>query len=131
MFFGRGKEGKRGAERERKKRKSESSRFFFLRKSKKSRKSQKSQNSKKRRKKLTRKVRDRVRDVVVGHREDRELRDRAGAALDAAGALVDGREVGVPVFGKVAIFCEVWMSKEGGKKERKPQPRKTRPRKNF
>ena len=39
-------------------------------------------------------------DVVVGHREDRELRDRSGPALDAACALVDGREVGVPVWKK-------------------------------
>ena len=43
------------------------------------------------------KVGDRVRDVIVRHGEDRQLRDGALAALDAAGALVDGREVGVHV----------------------------------
>jgi hypothetical protein len=57
---------------------------------------EKSQTKQKR--SLTCQVRDRVRDVVVGHRQDRELRDRAGAALDAPCALVDGREVGVPVL---------------------------------
>ena len=38
-----------------------------------------------------------MRDVVVRHRQDRQLRDAAAPALDAARALVDGREVGVHV----------------------------------
>ena len=48
---------------------------------------------------VARQVGDRVRDVVVGHREDGELRDGTGAALNAAGALVDGRQVRVHVAG--------------------------------
>src|SRR6056297_2963627 len=47
-------------------------------------------------------VGDRVRDVVVGHGEDRQLRDRALLALHHAGALVDPREVGVHVAGIAA-----------------------------
>ena len=53
-------------------------------------------------------VGDRVRDVVVGHRQDRQLRDRALAALDAAGTLVDGREVGVHVAGIAAATRDLF-----------------------
>ena len=42
-------------------------------------------------------VGDRMRLVVVGHGDDRDLRDRAALALDAAGALVERREVGVEI----------------------------------
>ena len=38
-----------------------------------------------------------MRDVVVRHRQDRQLRDAAAPALDAPGALVDRRKVGVHV----------------------------------
>ena len=51
---------------------------------------------------VARQVGDGVRDVVVGHGEDGELRDRARAALDAAGALVDGRQVRVHIAGVAA-----------------------------
>jgi hypothetical protein len=67
---------------------------------------------------LTRQVRDRVRDVVVGHRQDRQLRDRPGAPFDAPCALVDGREVGVPVF----IFLKV-SSKKGERKKGRATPK--------
>merc|ERR1719379_1172728 len=46
---------------------------------------------------VARKVRDRMRDVVVGHRQDRELRDRTVLALDTAGALINRRQVSVHV----------------------------------
>mgnify|MGYP001221060330 CR=1 FL=1 len=51
---------------------------------------------------VARQVGDGVRDVVVGHGEDGELRDRARAPLDAAGALVDGRQVRVHIAGVAA-----------------------------
>ena len=38
-------------------------------------------------------------DVAGGHRQHRHLRQRAGPALDASGALVQGREVAVEVAG--------------------------------
>mmetsp|Transcript_30746 Transcript_30746/g.82329 ORF Transcript_30746/g.82329 Transcript_30746/m.82329 type:complete len:468 (-) Transcript_30746:264-1667(-) len=44
-------------------------------------------------------VRDGVRDVVVGHGQDGELRDGTGLALHTASALVDGGQVGVHVPG--------------------------------
>src|SRR5450759_868155 len=47
-------------------------------------------------------VGDRVRDVVVGHGEDRHLGDGALPALDPARALVQAREVGVHVSGIAA-----------------------------
>merc|ERR1719389_1503008 len=40
---------------------------------------------------------DRVRDVVIGHCEDRELRDRTIAALDTTSTLIDGGQVCVHV----------------------------------
>mmetsp|Transcript_7110 Transcript_7110/g.17954 ORF Transcript_7110/g.17954 Transcript_7110/m.17954 type:complete len:561 (+) Transcript_7110:182-1864(+) len=51
---------------------------------------------------VAREVRDGVSDVVVGHGQDRELRDGAVAALDAAGALVDRGQVRVHVAGVAA-----------------------------
>lgn len=42
---------------------------------------------------------NRVGDVVVRHGEDGQLRDTSVAADDAAGALVDGGEIGVHVTG--------------------------------
>ena len=74
---------------------------------------------------LTGQVRDRVRDVVVGHREDRELRDRAGAALDAPRALVDGREVGVPVLRKKSFLFFWFFRGEQKKKKMRKNSKKT------
>ena len=48
---------------------------------------------------VAREIGDRVRDVVVGHGQDGDLRDRAIATLHAARALVDGGQVGVHVTG--------------------------------
>ena len=41
----------------------------------------------------------RMADVVGGHRQNRNLRDRAGRAFDAAGAFVKAREVGIEIAG--------------------------------
>lgn len=46
---------------------------------------------------VAREVRDGVRDVVVGHGEDGQLRDAALAPLYAPSTLVDGGQVGVHV----------------------------------
>ena len=46
---------------------------------------------------VTRQVGDGVRDVVIRHGENGQLRDGALAPLDTAGALVDGRQIRVHV----------------------------------
>mmetsp|Transcript_9018 Transcript_9018/g.30566 ORF Transcript_9018/g.30566 Transcript_9018/m.30566 type:complete len:578 (+) Transcript_9018:341-2074(+) len=60
---------------------------------------------------VAREVRDGVRDVVVGHGEDGDLRDGARAALHAPGALVDGREVRVHVAGVPAAAGHLLASR--------------------
>ena len=45
-------------------------------------------------------VRNRVGDIVVGHGQDRHLRDRAGTPLHDPGPLIERREVGIEVAGK-------------------------------
>mmetsp|Transcript_38125 Transcript_38125/g.96425 ORF Transcript_38125/g.96425 Transcript_38125/m.96425 type:complete len:371 (-) Transcript_38125:560-1672(-) len=51
---------------------------------------------------VAREIGDGVRDVVVGHGENGQLRDGALAALDTAGALVDGGQIRVHVAGVAA-----------------------------
>lgn len=47
-------------------------------------------------------IRNRVRDIIVGHGQNGELGDGTVAAHDATGALVNGRQVGVHVTGVTA-----------------------------
>lgn len=49
---------------------------------------------------VSRQIGNRMGYVVVGHGENGNLGDGAVAALDSAGALVDGREIGVHVAGE-------------------------------
>mmetsp|Transcript_3162 Transcript_3162/g.11039 ORF Transcript_3162/g.11039 Transcript_3162/m.11039 type:complete len:248 (-) Transcript_3162:856-1599(-) len=49
---------------------------------------------------VSRQIGDRVRDVVVGHRQNGDLRDGAAAALHAACALVDRAQIRVHVAGE-------------------------------
>mmetsp|Transcript_7875 Transcript_7875/g.13507 ORF Transcript_7875/g.13507 Transcript_7875/m.13507 type:complete len:340 (-) Transcript_7875:546-1565(-) len=48
---------------------------------------------------VARQVGDGMRDIVVGHGQDGELRDRADAAFHTSRALVDGRQIGIHVAG--------------------------------
>ena len=45
-------------------------------------------------------VGDRVGDVIAGHRQDRDLRHRALAALDDAGPLIQAGQIGIQVAGE-------------------------------
>ena len=62
-------------------------------------------------------VRNRVREISGRHRDDRQLRERARTAADAAGALEDRREVAVEVAG-IALAARHFAGGRGGFPER-------------
>lgn len=54
---------------------------------------------------VARQIRDGMRDIIVGHRQNRKLCDRALAACDASCSLVDGRQIGVHVTCGCVFVC--------------------------
>lgn len=54
-------------------------------------------------------IRDRMRDVVIGHCEDRELSDRAITSFDTASTLIDGRQIRVPAK-RTDGYCMIYRA---------------------